>query len=112
MNNKTEQQIIDHIREKAESFDFEKVDEHYVPQPRTWAEVERKWSKMGIKVNHQSNSSDRCLEVDSLAWRINDLGKEVQEYFNTIHKIKAICERDIDALEKNFLIEKIVEKFK
>tara|TARA_R100000655_G_scaffold42065_1_gene77986 strand:+ start:1588 stop:1890 length:303 start_codon:yes stop_codon:yes gene_type:complete len=42
-------EIIDHIRKSAESFDFGKIDEHHVPQPRTWAEVERKWNKMGIK---------------------------------------------------------------
>ena len=42
--------VEDKLRENAEAIDidFEKdltIDEHYVPQPRTWEEVTRKWNR-------------------------------------------------------------------
>ena len=37
--------VEDKLRENAEGIDFERVDEHHVPQPRTWEEVERKWNR-------------------------------------------------------------------
>ena len=69
--------VEDKLRENAEGIDFENVDEHYVPQPRTWEEVERKWNKASdMVINKQITEKAE----------VSDEFKKFMEEYNKQHK--------------------------
>ena len=70
--------IEDKIRENAEDIDFEKIDEQiYVPQPRTWEEVTRKWNRASdMVINEQISKHELDAFADEVIGEYNKQHKE------------------------------------